>query len=78
MTNFVLSMTNETNDFISSENIYLKKSILIIDKSVWNKIKKMKDKVPVNYAELEKLFSCKENTNKRASAVTKVIPTSRS
>ncbi|CAC5387211.1 unnamed protein product [Mytilus coruscus] len=45
----------------------------IKDKSVWNKIKKMKDKVPVNYPQLEKLFSCKENTNKRASAVTKNI-----
>ncbi|XP_052077652.1 FH2 domain-containing protein 1-like [Mytilus californianus] len=45
----------------------------IKDKSVWNKIKKMKDKVPVNYPQLEKLFSCKENTNKRASAVSKNI-----
>ncbi|XP_063416180.1 inverted formin-2-like [Mytilus trossulus] len=45
----------------------------IKDKSVWNKIKKMKDKVPVNYPELEKLFSCKENTSKRASSITKNI-----
>ncbi|XP_071128128.1 FH2 domain-containing protein 1-like [Mytilus edulis] len=43
------------------------------DQCVWTKIRKMTDSVPVNYTKIEKLFSCKENTTKRASAVKKNI-----